>query len=109
MATFRKRGNKWRVEIARQGIRRSETFESKQAAVAWAARQEAEIMAGVRGEVPNLTVKALLERYRKEVSPAKKGARWEEFACSAWSATNRSGEAPAIRCAARGRLADSVA
>jgi hypothetical protein len=39
----------------------------------WAARQEAEIMAGVRGEVPNLTVKALLERYRKEVSPTKKG------------------------------------
>lgn len=77
MPTFRKRGNKWRAEVARQGVRRSETFESKQAAVAWAARQEAEIMAGVRGEVPNLTVAALLKRYREEVSPGKKGARWE--------------------------------
>lgn len=34
-------------------------------------------MGGVRGEVPNLTVSALLKRYREEVSPAKKGARWE--------------------------------
>jgi integrase len=77
VATFRKRGGVWRVEIARQGVRRSATFETKQAAVAWAARQEAEIMAGTRGEVPNLTVKALLERYRNEVSSTKKGARWE--------------------------------
>lgn len=34
-------------------------------------------MAGARGEVPNLTVAALLKRYREEVSPGKKGARWE--------------------------------
>lgn len=34
-------------------------------------------MAGVRGEVPNLTVLALLERYEKEVSKGKKGERWE--------------------------------
>lgn len=77
MATFRKRGDTWRAEIERRGVRASATFESKQAAVAWAGRKEAEIMAGVRGEVPNLTVKALLTRYREEVSPAKKGERWE--------------------------------
>lgn len=77
VATYRKRGNTWRVEIERRGVRKSATFESKGAAVAWAGRQEAEIMAGVRGEVPNLTVAALLERYREEVSPGKKGARWE--------------------------------
>lgn len=77
MATYRKRGDTWRVEVSRLGVRRSNTFESKQAAVAWAARQEAEIMAGARGEVPNLTVAALLKRYREEVSPGKKGARWE--------------------------------
>jgi integrase len=34
-------------------------------------------MAGVRGEIPNLTVAAVFKRYREEVSPAKKGARWE--------------------------------
>lgn len=34
-------------------------------------------MAGVRGEVPDLTVGALLERYEREVSAGKKGRRWE--------------------------------
>lgn len=34
-------------------------------------------MAGVRGEVPNLTVLAILQRYEKEISKGKKGARWE--------------------------------
>lgn len=84
MATFRKRLGKWRVEIARLGIRRSGTFDSKQAAVAWAARQETEITAGARGNIPNLTVKELLTRYETEVSPAKKGARWEVIRLRAW-------------------------
>ncbi len=34
-------------------------------------------MAGVRGEVPNIILAALFDRYIKEVSPEKKGARWE--------------------------------
>lgn len=77
MATFRKRGDTWRAEVERRGVRKSATFETKGAAVAWAGRVEAEIMSGVRGEVPNLTVAALLTRYREEISPGKKGARWE--------------------------------
>lgn len=36
-------------------------------------------MAGVRGEIPNLTVTALLARYEKEVSAGKKGHRWESI------------------------------
>lgn len=65
------------VQIFRRGVRKSQSFESKGAAVAWAGRVEGEIMAGVRGEVPNLTVLALFERYEKEVSAHKKGKRWE--------------------------------
>lgn len=34
-------------------------------------------MGGERGEIPNLTVGALFERYRLKVSPGKKGKRWE--------------------------------
>lgn len=34
-------------------------------------------MSGVRGEIPNLTVGALLERYKQEVAAGKKGERWE--------------------------------
>lgn len=36
-------------------------------------------MAGVRGEIPNLTVAALLTKYKTEVSKDKKGRRWEEI------------------------------
>lgn len=67
----------WQVQIFRRGVRRSDSFPSKGAAVAWAGTVEAEIMAGVRGEVPNLTVAALFERYEREVSAHKKGRRWE--------------------------------
>lgn len=62
-----------------QGVYDSETFSSKQAAKAWATRREAEIMGGQRGELPNLTVAALLERYSEEVSAHKKGKRWEQI------------------------------
>ena len=60
-----------------QGVYDSETFVSKTAAKAWATRREAEIIGGQRGEIPNLTVQALLERYELEVSAHKKGRRWE--------------------------------
>ena len=67
----------WQAQIFRRGVRKSATFVSKGAAVAWAGRIEAEVMAGVRGEIPNLTVQALFERYERDISIGKKGARWE--------------------------------
>lgn len=78
MAYYRKRGKTWRVEVERNGIRESETFPSKGAAQAWAAKREAEIMDGDRASVPNLRMSDLFSRYAKEVSPAKKGAKWEK-------------------------------
>ena len=66
-----------------QGVYDSDTFTTKQAAKAWATNREAEIMAGARGEIPNLTVHALLERYKTKVSAAKKGRRWEEIRLTA--------------------------
>lgn len=79
MAYFRKRGSGWKAEIERRGIRANRTFETKAAAVAWAGQKEAEIMAGHRGETPNLTVAELLDRYSREVSEYKKGKRWEQI------------------------------
>jgi integrase len=85
VASFRQTHYGWRAEVYRNGVRRSASaFRTKAAAQAWAARQEAEIMAGVRGEIPDITVKALLERYRTEVSASKKGARWEAVRLRAW-------------------------
>ena len=79
MAHFRRHGSGWQACIERRGVVKARTFETKAAAVAWAGTVEAEIMAGHRGEVPNLTVQALLERYSREVSERKKGKRWEQI------------------------------
>jgi integrase len=83
-AFYRLPSKLWRAQINLRGVRKSATFESKQAAAAWAAREEVSIMAGVRGEIPNLTVADLLKRYRETVSPEKKGARWEVIRLQAW-------------------------
>ena len=77
MPTYRKRLGKWRAEIRMQGVYDSETFISLQAAKAWATRREAEVMGGRHGQIPNLTVTSLFERYEREISKGKKGERWE--------------------------------
>ena len=77
MASFRKRNGVWRAEVVRNGIRRSATRETKDAAQSWAAGVEAELVAVRRGEMPRKTVLQALERYKAEVSPKKRGKRWE--------------------------------
>ena len=78
MAFYRKLpSGLWHAQVYRRGVRKSKSFPSKGAAVAWAGQIESDIMAGERGEIPNLTVRDLLERYRLEVSARKKGARPE--------------------------------
>lgn len=77
MATIYKRGNSWRVQVAMKGIRRNGTFDTKLAAQIWAAEQEKEILAGVRGEIPDKTFGQLLERYQKEISPRKRSGKRE--------------------------------
>lgn len=74
MASIRKRGDSWRVELYRDGTRESSTFPTKQQAAAWAHQREAEL----GGEkLPEHTVKEALKRYAREVSPTHKGEQWE--------------------------------
>lgn len=79
MASFRKRGGAWRAEVAKQGIRKSCTFDTKAEAVAWALQIESEIETRKSGRVANKTFGQLLERYRNEVSTTKRGERWERL------------------------------
>lgn len=76
MASIRKHGTGWRAEVARQGVRRSKVLPTRQAAKDWAARQEYLIMHGdkVAATTPFGDV---LDRYAREVSPGKRGHRWE--------------------------------
>lgn len=80
MASFKKTTTGWRADICKQGIRRSKTFRSKREAVGWSNQLEYEIESGqyaVGAAPPDARMHDLLKRYRDEVSPKKRGARWE--------------------------------
>lgn len=77
MATFRKRGDSWRAEVAKSGVRESRTFSTKREAQEWATAREAEISSvSVSGIKPALLSK-VLTRYRDEIAINNKGSRWE--------------------------------
>lgn len=78
MAHFEKRGERWRVQVRRRGVVQSRTFRTKAQAREWALQVEA----GITGENRPLGRHAVLEalrRYSVEVSPTKRGARWERI------------------------------
>ncbi len=83
MATIERRGKAWRALVRRRGHSAiSRTFDSHAEASAWATAAEAEILAGRRpadaaATADGQTVGDLLARYAREVSPGKRGARWE--------------------------------
>jgi integrase len=74
MASIRKRGNRWRAELYRNGVRESDTFVTKKEAAEWALQREAELT-GKR--LPDKTLGDALADYAKKVSPTHKGERWE--------------------------------
>jgi integrase len=78
MAYIRKRGKGWYVEIRKLGVEKHATFDSKTQAAKWAADTEALIVAGKASGVPDITFRALMERYRDEVSSKKRGEKWEK-------------------------------
>jgi integrase len=79
MATFKKRGAVWQVQVNRRGVRKSASFRTKAEASSWAAKIEAEAFSGAMGVIPDKSVSELLERYRDEVSIKKRGERWERL------------------------------
>lgn len=80
MATYRKRNGTWRAEIVRHGVRESCSFRTKGEATEWATRREAEILHSKgRGKAIAYTFADALKRYKQEVTPQKRGKRWEEI------------------------------
>ncbi len=77
MASYRKLpSGKWRAEVVTNGIRKSKSFATKPEAQIWALETEAEL-AGGESILSGKTVAEALSRYAEEVSPTKKGERWE--------------------------------
>ena len=77
MASFQKRGDKWRAQIIIDGRRKSKSFPTKAHAQAWASMMERQAAEQLIVRYPNLKVKDLAVRYMKEVSPTKYGEKWE--------------------------------
>ncbi len=76
VATFRKTATGWRAEVCRNRVRRSKSFATKRAAQDWAAQQVYEI--DNRKELSaRVLLREVFERYAREVSPTKRGHRWE--------------------------------
>jgi len=77
MPTITKRGEMWIAQVYRRGVRKAKSFPTKAKAQAWAGALEAEIMAGHYNNIADLPLSRLLEKYAAEVSPTKRGAKWE--------------------------------
>lgn len=78
MASISKYGKGYRAQVFVGGVRQSKTFRMKRDAEAWAATTEVELKETV-GDVPvhTRTVREMLTRYKEEVTPTKRGARWD--------------------------------
>jgi integrase len=80
MASIQRRGSVWRAVIRRTGHpTQVKSFPLKSAAEAWARKLEREMDAAefVDRRSCKDTARSIMERYRQQVSPTKKGARWE--------------------------------
>lgn len=82
MATITRRAaGKWQVKIRRQGFgQMTRTFDSHADALAWSRRIESETDSGTfvdRQEANAVTFADILRRYRKEITPKKRGAAQE--------------------------------
>lgn len=82
MASIERRGNRqWRAKVRRKGYpEQTRTFDTKAQAEAWARVVESEMDRGIfvdRTEAERTTLHEALERYLREVTPHKKGAKQE--------------------------------
>jgi integrase len=72
MASFQKRGTKWRAIVRVKGRYASDTFRTKTEAQRWAAEKELEFAAERRGEIPRgKTVGDLIDRFLVDGDPDK--------------------------------------
>lgn len=68
----------YRAFICVSGIRESKVLKTKRDAQQWAAMREAQLSEDVKkSPAEKHTLRGLFEKYRDEVSPTKRGARWE--------------------------------
>lgn len=77
MASIRKRGKVWYVEIRKKGVYECATFQTKAEATEWASDIERKIRSGKYTVAHNRTFGDMLERYLTDVSSKKATHKWE--------------------------------
>jgi len=94
----------WEVKIRRKGYPvQTHSFDKKNEAEKWARKIESEIDGGMfvsRKEAENTTLSEALDRYEREVIPAKKGAKQESVRVRFWK---KSTLAPRFLAAIQGK------
>ena len=81
MATIRKRGSRYNVQIGKEGYPSvTKTFRSISVAKKWASSIEADMERRIHVEVPDqTTVGELLKRYQRQILPSHKGQQVEAY------------------------------
>jgi len=80
VASITKQKKGWRAQVAIKGVRESGTFTTKLEATTWATEREAALRKQSNtGISTGQTCQEAFDRYVKEVSVHKRGARWEEI------------------------------
>ena len=78
MATLRRRGDRWHVQVRRSGQSRTRSFTHKTDAEVWARKTEwaidADELRGTFERLINMALSHLLRRYWDEVTPQKRSA-----------------------------------
>ncbi len=77
MASIRRDGDRYKVEVFVNGIRKSKRLDTKAQAKSWAAQMEVELGKMAEGVSATHSFADVFERYANEVSETKKGAQWE--------------------------------
>lgn len=78
MASITKTAKGYRAQLYVSGDRDSQTFRTKREAEAWATRRESELREDKRKQPgEKVTLRELLLRYRDEVTPHRRGRKWE--------------------------------
>lgn len=86
MPTIRKRDTGYQAIVRLTGFpQESRIFDSKSKAAAWGHAREAELKTQRKGGVVKKTLSQAIEKYRAEVSPNKRGQKFEELRLDAMS------------------------
>lgn len=95
MASIQKTSRGYRAQLKIQGVRQSKLFSTKREAAIWAANREREIREDLNATPGQKhSLREALRRYAKEISPTKKGARWEKVRLTGFERSNLPLDAP---------------